>query len=358
MLARWHLFCLSKTSKTTLTQLAALSICLSSTCLLSAAEYEPATADAEVLNPNIVTRALFTDIVSTDTASIAVGERGHILKSSDLVKWVQLPVPTRSVLTNVYARGSNLWAVGHEEVIVHSQDGGSTWTRQHVMPDAFGPLLDVFFLDDSKGFAIGAEGKMLTTSDAGITWVDGNITDRLAVVKPKQAMAQEQSDAGLASDDIGEDETPPHLNGAVVTNAGIVIVGETGAIFRSTDAGESWARMDFPYNGPMFGAIRMEDDSIIAYGLNGNIFQTRDLATTWTKLESNTDTSLMGGLAIAGNRAVFVGSRGSVLLKPADSDALKSFTFSDGGILAGVVSKSDSEFTLVGENGIFNFSPK
>jgi photosystem II stability/assembly factor-like uncharacterized protein len=334
-----------------------LAIAFIASSLALAADYEPATADSEVLNPSIVTKALFTDIVATETGAIAVGERGHILKSSDLTKWVQLPVPTRSVLTNVYARGSLMWAVGHEEVILHSLDGGSSWTRQHVQPDAFGPLLDIFFLDDQKGFAIGAEGKMLSTADGGQTWVDGNISERLNAAAPV-AKVVDEADDGMASDDIGEDETPPHLNAAVVSSKGILIVGETGAVFRSTDGGEKWTRMAFPYNGPMFGAIKMEDDSIIAFGLNGHVYQTADLGSTWTRLESNTDTSLMGALAISGNRAVFVGARGSVLLKPADSNALKPFTFSDGGVLAGVIAKSETEFTVVGENGIFNFSPK
>jgi photosystem II stability/assembly factor-like uncharacterized protein len=335
-----------------------LAFSLIASSMAFAADYDPAMADSELLNPNIVTKALFTDIVATETGAIAIGERGHILKSSDLTKWVQLPVPTRSVLTNVYARGSLLWAVGHEEVILHSKDGGSSWSRQHVQPQAFGPLLDVFFLDDQKGFAIGAEGKMLTTADGGTNWVDGNISTRLQAVAPTVKAPVDELEEGMASDDIGEDETPPHLNAAVVNNQGILIVGETGAIFRSTDAGENWARMAFPYNGPMFGAIKMEDDSIIAFGLNGHIYQTTDLGSNWIRLESNTDTSLMGALAISGNRAIFVGARGSVLLKPADSNALKPFTFSDGGVLAGVIAKSETEFTLVGENGIFNFSPK
>jgi photosystem II stability/assembly factor-like uncharacterized protein len=323
--------------------------------LAQAAEYDPATADAELLNAKIVTKSLLTDVVATESGAVAVGERGHVLKSSNLTDWVQLPVPTRSVLTNVYALGAHLWAVGHEEVILHSADGGSTWARQHVNVDALGPLLDVIFLDPQRGFAFGAEGRMLTTSDGGATWNADNITSRLTTSTVKKE--EVETDDGLASDDIGEDETPPHLNAVVRNSQGMLIVGESGAVFKSTDDGASWTRLALPYTGPLFGAIVMEDDSIIGYGLNGHVFQTRDLGTNWLALETNTEASIMGGVAIVGNRAVFVGARGTVLLKPADADSMKAFTFSDGGILSGVISRSETEFTLVGENGIFTYSP-
>lgn len=324
---------------------------------IMAAEYDPATADSEILIPGIVSKALFTDIVTTDTGAIAVGERGHILKTSNYVDWVQLPVPTRSLLTNVYARGTNLWAVGHEEVILHSADGGSSWERQHVNSEALGPLLDILFIDDTRGFAIGAEGKMLTTDDAGKTWLDGSITTRM-VDAPLIAKSDSNDANGLASDDIGVDETPPHLNAIVQSKLGLLIVGETGAAFRSRDAGVSWARIDFPYSGPLFGAVVLDDESIIVYGLSGNVYSTRDLGSSWTKLETNTDASLFGAVAVKGARAVLVGARGTFLTKAAESNALKAFTFSDGGVLGGVVQRGESDFTVVGENGILAYSPK
>ena len=334
----------------------ALCICTLPISIM-AAEYDPATADSEILVPSIVSKALFTDIVTTDTGAIAVGERGHILKTSNYTDWVQLPVPTRSLLTNVYARGTNLWAVGHEEVILYSADGGSSWQRQHVNSEAFGPLLDILFIDDTRGFAIGAEGKMLTTDDAGKTWLDGSITSRM-VDAPMIAKSESNDASGLASDDIGVDETPPHLNAIVQSKEGLLIVGETGAAFRSRDAGASWARIDFPYSGPLFGAVVLDDESIVVYGLSGNAYTTRDLGSSWTKLETNTDASLFGAVAVKGARAVLVGARGTFLTKAAESNALKAFTFSDGGVLGGVVQRGESDFTVAGENGILAYSPK
>ena len=142
------------------------------------------------------------------------------------------------------------------------------------------------------------------------------------------------------------------------SSAGLLIVGETGAAFRSRDEGVTWARLDFPYRGPLFGAVALDDQSIIAYGLAGNVYQTTDLGTSWTKLGNNSDASLFGAVAVSGARAVLVGARGIFLTKAADSNALKAFTFSDGGVLGGVVQRGESDFTVVGENGILAYSPK
>ncbi len=333
-----------------------LCLCAMPVSLL-AADYDPAIQDAEILVPSIVAKALLTDIVATDTGAVTVGERGHILKTSNYTDWVQLPVPTRSLLTNVFVRGANLWAVGHEEVILHSADGGSSWSRQNVNSEALGPLLDILFVDDVTGFAVGAEGKMLTTSDGGETWLDGSITARM-VDSPGAVAAVVADDEGLASDDIGIDETPPHLNAIVQSQDGLLIVGETGAAFRSQDLGKTWAKIQFPYAGPLFGAVVLDDDSIIAYGLSGNAYATTDLGSNWSKLETNTDASLFGAIAVKGGRAVLVGARGTFLTKSPDSSALKAFTFSDGGVLGGVVQRGESDFTVVGENGILAYSPK
>lgn len=328
------------------------------TASVTVSGYDPATADSELFaDSSIVQKSLLTDIVATDTGAITVGERGHILKSSNLKEWVQLPVPTRSVLTNVYARGAKLWAVGHEEIILASSDGGSSWVRQHVNTEAFGPLLDIIFTDDNKGFAIGAEGKFLSTTDGGATWIDGNIGDRTSNMNV-QADEAEASEDGLASDDIGFDETPPHLNAIVQNSRGLFIVGESGSAFRSVDQGESWTRLTTPYNGPLFGAVVLSDESILTYGLNGNAYVTKDLGLNWVKQETGTEATLLGGVAVAGGRAVIVGSRGAFLTKASDSNVLKLFTISEGGVLGGVLQSGDTDFIVVGENGLSNFSPK
>jgi photosystem II stability/assembly factor-like uncharacterized protein len=326
----------------------------------ASSEYDPATADAEMMPIKGVLLGLFTDITAYSKGAIAVGERGHIVYSANLKDWTQAPTPTRSLLTNVFARGDLVWAVGHEQVILHSKDAGASWTRQFINKDAFGPFLDVIFFDDQRGLVIGVEGTLFETTDGGANWQEAMITDRLSETPSQEAAVSEgdESDSQLASDDMGVDETPPHLNAITRNSQGLLIVGENGAIYSSTDDAKSFKKRELPYNGSMFGAVTLDNDAIVAYGLNGRLFMTQDLGASWTQLESNSDASVMGAAAVSGGRAVFVGSRGSVFTKGAESNQLAAFTFQDGGALAGVVVADDGSFVVAGENGILTFRPE
>lgn len=320
--------------------------------------YDPATADSELMPK--ADKAIVTDIARSGNGAVAVGERGHVFLIDDTGTWKQVQVPTRAMLTNVYALDSYVWAVGHDEVILHSSDAGNHWVRQHVNTDAFGPLLDVLFLDPQRGFAIGTEGTLLSSTDGGQNWETGLITDR---VKPSTGApaaaageaAEEDEESLVASDEMGEDETPPHLNAIVRSAKGLLIVGESGAGYRSEDEGASWERFELPYTGSMFGAVVLDDDSVIAFGLRGKAFRSTDLGRNWEALDSGSDAGLMGGAAVPGGRAVLVGGSGTVLTFQAGSPALKPFQYADGGLLGGVLHLSDNQFLLGGENGLARF---
>lgn len=322
---------------------------------------DPATAPAEILDINRIQRSLLLDGTNARDRAVIVGDRGHILVSESRSEWRQVPVPTRSMLTAVTAVDNTLWAVGHDQVIVYSNDGGLTWTLQHNDPVADGPLLDVLFLDAERGFAIGAYGQFLSTTDAGANWKIEVISDRAAAVDGNSAedVAADAmgDDSGLASTDVGEDEGDPHLNAIAQSGSGLVIVGEAGSGYRSTDAGATWERFDLPYEGSMFGAVATDDGAIIAFGLRGNAFSTRDLGRTWTALETGTEASLLGGAPVTGGRAVLVGASGTVLLAPAGSQQLRAYNFADGGVMSAVIPLSDIEFLMIGENGIAKYQP-
>ncbi|WP_220476874.1 WD40/YVTN/BNR-like repeat-containing protein [Massilia cavernae] len=67
------------------------------------------------------------------TRVVAVGERGLVVLSDDAgASWRQArAVPVSTTLTAVSFRSAQLgWAVGHGGVVLHTRDGGDTWTRQ------------------------------------------------------------------------------------------------------------------------------------------------------------------------------------------------------------------------------------
>ncbi len=199
------------------------------------------------------------DVVHAGQRLVAVGDRGHIVYSDDQGKsWTQAKVPTRQLLTAVFfVDDKHGWAVGHDAQILASDDGGSSWTKQFEDLTREAPLLDVWFKDASNGFAVGAYGALLETTDGGKHWEDAS--DRL------------------------ENEDQFHLNAiAAVKDAGLFIVGEAGSMFRSADWGQTWEKVEGPYEGSLFGVIgTAQPSTLLAYGLRGNLYRSTDFGGTW-----------------------------------------------------------------------------
>jgi len=207
-------------------------------------------------------KSLMLDVVQAGKRLVAVGDRGHILYSDDQGKtWTQAKVPSRALLTSVFfVDDKHGWAVGHDAQILASEDGGVTWTKQFEDLKRESPLLDVWFKDVSSGFAVGAYGALLETTDGGKHWED--VSDRL------------------------DNEDQFHLNGiAAVKDAGLFIVGEQGSMFRSADWGQTWEKLEGPYEGSLFGVIgTAQPSTLLAYGLRGNLYRSTDFGSTWQQV--------------------------------------------------------------------------
>ena len=120
----------------------------------------------------LASKSLLLDIIEVNQSKlVAVGERGHILLSSDGADWQQAQVPVQVTLTAVYFIDEmHGWAVGHDATILSSSDGGVSWQIQQHLPEMEKPLLDVLFFDKNTGVAVGAYGLFYRTNDGGKHW--------------------------------------------------------------------------------------------------------------------------------------------------------------------------------------------
>jgi photosystem II stability/assembly factor-like uncharacterized protein len=342
------------------------------TAVPAAETADPATLTAET-RPN-ATKSLILDLATAADRAIAVGERGHILVSESRTDWRQVEgVPTRATLTGVAAVGNKAWAVGHDGVILHSGDGGLSWVRQRVAPydpestdlHNGAPLLDVFFLDENNGFAIGAYALMLRTSDGGASWNPVALSasvgaDEAAAGGSVDDAAEEEENWIMSAEDVEiEEESDPHLNAMTRTGDGsLFVVGERGAAFRSTDGGSTWQRLSLPYDGSMFGVIGYEGRHVLAFGLRGNVLESTDLGDNWTAVESDSDLSLMGGAGWTGGGAALVGANGVVLTRASAGDKLLPHAHPDEAVLSSVlVLTPNGALVVAGENGVMTWTP-
>ena len=312
-------------------------------------------------------QSLMLDVIRHDDGFVAVGSRGHVLLSEDGLQWRQAgAVPVQATLTRVTQFGRRLWAVGHDATIISSTDAGETWFIQHFEPEAQEPLLDVLFLNPNEGFAIGAYGRFMTTSDGGINWESSRLTDRVTSEAIDWAsLASAQGDIETMPDEFqdGEDVDPRedanlgcyefgecHLNAIIqVDSDRLVIAAERGYGFRSTDEGETWEAFRFPYTGSMFGLLEQQD-CLLAFGLRGHIQKSCDFGRNWDEIPVDSQQTLMGGKVAEDGTAVLVGA-GATKLRLYQDGRIERDADQLGSDYA-AVALADDGLVIVGEDGV------
>lgn len=284
--------------------------------------------------------SLLLDVVRAGARLVTAGERGHILYSDDDGRsWTQARVPTRQLLTALFfidaQRG---WAVGHDALILASQDGGATWALQHEDRAREAPLLDVWFLDAAHGFAAGAYGMLLETRDGGRSW----------------------SDIGTRLDN----PDGYHLNAiAEVAGSGLFLVGEAGLMFRSADRGQRWQRVAQPYQGSLFGLLATgEPGGLLVFGLRGHLFRSDDFGDSWQRIELRLAQEplrfgLSAGSRLADGTLIVVGQGGSLLISRDGGHSFSASTRPDRLPLSALAEAADGRLILVGQGGVHVVSP-
>ncbi|MFJ3470224.1 WD40/YVTN/BNR-like repeat-containing protein [Pseudomonas sp. NPDC090201] len=309
-----------------------------------ATESSPAATAADnsefALESAKASRSLLLDVTHAGNRMVVVGDRGHILYSDDQGKsWTQAKVPSRQLLTAVYfVDDQHGWAVGHDAQILASSDGGKTWNKQFEDLKREAPLLDVWFKDLSTGIAVGAYGALLETTDGGQHWQD--IGERL------------------------DNEDQYHLNGITyVKDAGLFIVGEMGSMFRSPDDGQTWEKLEGPYQGSLFGAVgTAQSNTLLAYGLRGNLFRSTDFGSTWEPIalqgeRGPLEFSIANASVLPDNSIVLVGNGGSVMRSTDGGETFTVSNRSDRLSLSGVAEDNKGNLILVGQGGVHLTSP-
>ena len=323
--------------------------CIVCTAVAATLASAPLWADDALPMPKAA-QSLLLDVVSTGTSLIAVGDRGHILRSAAVgTPWQQVPVPSQQMLTAVcFANEQRGWAVGHDGLILATVDGAKSWVVQKlllaqqeavnrdvvleleqgrvVLEQAFAdepnfaarhdllqqlddlmldledaeltaaeapyspPLLDIFCPDALHAYAVGAFGTFLYTDDGGVSWQHGG----QKLPNPDQY----------------------HLNSITGDADGrLWIAGEGGLLFFSADGGKTWGGLSSPYFGSYFGIeYQPRSAALLLFGLRGNVFLSTDGGSNWTQSQLDGQRAIAGGTWLNERYAIIVGSVGSVYI--------------------------------------------
>ncbi len=286
---------------------------------------------------------------------VAAGERGIIILSEDGGKsWHQAKVPVSVTLTALsFPSPDQGWAVGHGGIVLHTGDGGETWvkqldgitaarvadamaqastdlsmqrrTQQLVSDGADKPFMAVHFVDDKRGFIVGAYGLIFGTDDGGKTW--RSWLDR--VDNPK----------GL------------HLNAIATTGDGIYLAGEQGLLLRSDDDGTHFKRLKSPYTGSFFAATANAATLVVA-GLKGNVYRSDNRGNSFTRIEGAAPVNIVSGRHLDDGRLLFINQSGQLLVSRDDGLSLQAVVLPPGAPALAALPMADGSWVLAGPRGV------
>ncbi len=284
---------------------------------IALASVSPISVATPSSKADLASKSLLLDVIEIEQSKlVAVGERGHILLSSDGIQWQQANVPVQSTLTSVFFINEALgWAVGHDGVILHSNDGGQNWQIQQYKPELEKPLFDVTFKNPQEGIAIGAYGQMFRTLDGGISW-QSEFHDEFLLADDIDYLAElKKEDEEAYLDEIAF--ILPHFNRLLKDGRTMFLIGETGLLAKSNDFGLSWQQYGDIYQGSFFDVGRTKAGNLLVAGLRGHIFRGIDNDSSWSEITTNT-TALINSIVITDEEKIFMLGNSGVLLKSVD----------------------------------------
>jgi photosystem II stability/assembly factor-like uncharacterized protein len=207
-----------------------------------------------VQNSGMKDQLLGVHALSTDQA-FAVGAFGTLISTADGGRsWSKHELKWDSLIEKIikeagylepnlnavyFSSPENGWIVGEFGLVLHTQDGGKSWTAQRYGGD-FPQLYALEFFDARRGWAVGQAGSVIQTKDGGQHW----------------------SPVAL--------ETKRDLYDIALEGERGVIVGD-GVVLVSRDGGASWQAGGGATEERWLGGVALKSSEAIAVGAAGTI---------------------------------------------------------------------------------------
>src|SRR6185295_7446155 len=166
------------------------------------------------------------------------------------------PIPG-SILYDTYFFDTNngvatgLMAIGNSETILRTTNGGANWTMVSIYNSGNLPRLlnDIYFPTATIGYAVGTNGRILKSNDAGLTW------------SPQTS------------------GTTNELNSVYFNSATNGVAVGNQVILKTIDGGSSWALTSLPVT---FNSVHFANANT-GLAVGNAIYKTTDGGNTWTQ---------------------------------------------------------------------------
>jgi len=212
-------------------------------------------------------------------------------------------------------------AVGRRGTILRTENGGNVWSL--ITSGTNNDLHDIFFVNFSNGYAVGQNGTILHTNNAGLTWMpqfsgQTGVLISCSFTDVNTGWIVGQSGTIIHTEDGGTTWNPEisgtnnTLNGVAFLdqNYGLAI-GNSGVILKYN--GNNWNQQDI---GQAFwlGDLSIVDaNEAFTSGHQGTVLETNDGGQTWAPQTSNTSNNLHDIYFVNNDFGTAVGKNGTVI---------------------------------------------
>lgn len=245
--------------------------------------YSSELVPSQILNK--ANKAILSKIIPFEDGALVSGERGHLFRLDlDSLKMTQIQLPASQFITSIASDSKKkIWCVGHDSIVLYSNDGGVNFQVQNLDIKKESPIFDISMDDEGHGLVVGAYGYALSTTNHGQTWTPVEI-----------------------------DMEEPHLYSVKRDHKGnYYICGEFGSLYKLSPEFKLIKKYELDTQTSFFGLEILSDDSFFAYGLRGLLVYTND-GKTFEKIPHSSIASFYGSVR---NREsiLFYGTDGTIL---------------------------------------------
>jgi photosystem II stability/assembly factor-like uncharacterized protein len=229
--------------------------------------------------------------------------------------------------------------VGDQGTILHTIDGGRTWEKQKSPVLDF--LMDVFFVDNLRGWIVTERTTILFTNDGGKSW-------------SKQFSSEDYILKAISFCDS--------LHGWAV--------GEYGYIYHTRNGGVTWEKQAGEFRisretgeivggNYLFDVVAIDSKTAWAVGIDGYVTKTVDGGKTWRSVVTGVRRTQLFSVTSDKREKVFIGGSGTFLSSEDSGRTWRSPGFRPPityGWIYGVAPRGNSGFVAVGGRGAIYMS--
>jgi photosystem II stability/assembly factor-like uncharacterized protein len=283
--------------------------------------------------------SLFGVAIKPDGSIFVVGSKALLLVSTDHGKtWIEQTLKERDGSSLFQDRdlysirfapdGKSGWIVGEEGTVLHTDDGGQTWSKQDSSTTK--NLLKVFPIDDQNAVAVGADGAIVRTTDGGAHWqtekspklvslFDVRFPEKnIGFASGEFATILTTTDGGAtwnvaSGGNTGDFTIGPFFTLAFTDPQHGTAAGLSGEISVTADGGKTWQAQKLPDQAASYVITQDATGKKLWTGGNGGKMFEQTPGGQWQEAPRATFQDLTD-IAFAGNQGVAVGLNGTILL--------------------------------------------